>query len=236
MLIEPENDPPEERALTPGHTPPRWVVQRLRDLQRNIAADQQLLAAYEESLRLEDDPRRLLGIKRNIDRQRLSIDHYQRQFDALARETPPAVLAAVDENAALLQALRDVQTRLTGMEQRLSLKLDAQAHLLAQLSDDQRAVAEDVAALVDGQQLAQHQADEIMRLVQLALVRLKDAPDAAYWDELSAAVAAQATLDGKLKLMIPIIPTVLEYETELTRDMLPDLRRLWDGLRRRRRR
>lgn len=223
---------PHDRSVTTDGAPPRWVVQRLRDLQRHIEQDQLLLAAYEDQLRGEDDPRRLLKIKGEIDRQQQSVAHYRRQYDQFVQQTPEAALA-VDANAALVQALRAVQAQMTGMEQRLSVKLDAQAHLLAQLTAGQRETVDDLTALVDAHQLAQLQADEITRLVQLALVKLQRAPNAAYWEELQQAVAAQSSVDGKLKLMIPIIPTVLEYETELTRDLLPDLQRLWAWLRRR---
>jgi len=54
--------------------------QRLKDLADNIAKDQELLKDYEEALSVEDEPRRIKKYRREIERQRESIQDYPREY------------------------------------------------------------------------------------------------------------------------------------------------------------
>lgn len=210
---------------------PRWHQQRLHDLERNIARDAELLADYEEELSYEDDPRRMRRIKREIARQKRSLADYRGQFAKLMSEGSTVNNAESSETSVKLDQM---QAQIAGMEERLSAKMDANqitlVTLLNGLSVEQRAVSNQLIDLVEQGQLAQEQGNEIMKLVQRALVYLHRAPQPDYWQRLEKAVNEQTSVAGKLKLMIPIIPTILEYETELTRELLPDLQSMWRSL------
>jgi tetratricopeptide (TPR) repeat protein len=86
---------------------------RLRDLEDNIRQDLKLLKEYEDELRYETDPRRLARYRREIERQRESLAHYQQEYDELRRQMTPEELQNV-----------------TGLMQQKNAKLDEIRKLL----------------------------------------------------------------------------------------------------------
>ncbi|MCA9924645.1 MAG: hypothetical protein KC421_19855 [Anaerolineales bacterium] len=59
------------------------TAQRLRDIEEHIQRERMLLNQYQEQLSYESDPRRIAGIKANIERQKQSLLHYQQEAAAL---------------------------------------------------------------------------------------------------------------------------------------------------------
>ncbi|MCB0192567.1 MAG: hypothetical protein KDJ65_11540 [Anaerolineae bacterium] len=240
---------------TPSETTPHPLTklqqQRLDDLKHNIEQDQQLLKAYEDELRLEDDPRRKMRYRREIERQKETIADYEQQLAAIipAAATHPEAIPD-----PILQALNALQNQIATLEERLATgqqnlsdqlrqheatllaHIDTRHHetlraITARLKDDQLETVDLLYDLVDRQQLAQGELNEITTLAQQSLVKLKDQPNAAEWQQLLAAAEETKAVDQKLKLMLPIIPFVLDYELELRADTLPALQKVWQRLR-----
>ncbi|MEA5554286.1 hypothetical protein VB713_25455 [Anabaena cylindrica UHCC 0172] len=57
--------------------------QRLADLLDHITQDQKLLKEFEEELGVEDNPRTLKKYKREINRQKESIQNYRQEYTEL---------------------------------------------------------------------------------------------------------------------------------------------------------
>jgi len=224
--------------------------QRLSDLHRHLEQDYQLLKEYEALLRVEDDPRRLMRYRREIDRQKESLAAYEAQLADIipqAATQPEAMPSPIQEALAALQTqITTLEARLAAGQQGLSEQMSQQERRLlkhidarhretlervtAQLKADQLETVDLLYDLVDRQQLAQWELDEITTLAQQSLLKLKDAPNAAYWQQLLAAAGESSALDQKLKLVLPLIPCLLEYELELRADTLPALRAVWQRL------
>ena len=69
---------------------------RLRDLEDNIRQDLELLKGYEDELRYETEPRPLARYRREIERQRESLAHYQQEYDELKMQASPAPMQNVE--------------------------------------------------------------------------------------------------------------------------------------------
>lgn len=225
--------------------------QRLDTLQRHLEQDYELLKEYEEELRLEDDPRRRRRYRHEIERQKAAIADYEQQLTDIVPQAathPEAIPPSIQQPLDALQAqIATLEKRLLAGQQSLSDQLRQQEHTLlahidtrhretlqtitTQLKDDQLETVELLYDLVDQQQLAQLELNEISLLVQQSLAKLKDTPNAAYWQQLLTAAEETNAVDQKLKLMLPIIPFVLDYELELQANTLPALQRIWQQLR-----
>ncbi|HEX9926237.1 MAG TPA: hypothetical protein VGD99_26505 [Anaerolineae bacterium] len=224
---------------------------RLADLQRHLEQDHQLLKDYEKLLRLEDDPRRLLRYRHEIERQKATIAGYELELTGILPEAATrseAMPAQIQQTLAALQAqLATMEEGLVAGQQGLSEQLrQQQATLLdhidarhretvervtARLETDQLETVELLYDLVDQQQLAQWELDEIATLGQQSLAKLTNAPNASYWQQLLAAAEETNAVDQKFKLILPLIPCFLEYELELRADTLPALQQVWGRLR-----
>jgi tetratricopeptide (TPR) repeat protein len=70
---------------------------RIQQLANNIRKDMDLLEDYEDELRYETDPRRLARYRREIERQRESLTHYQQEYDELQKQVTPAELQNITD-------------------------------------------------------------------------------------------------------------------------------------------
>ncbi|NAT10664.1 hypothetical protein C4E22_03830 [ANME-1 cluster archaeon AG-394-G06] len=70
---------------------------RLNDLEDNIRQDLEMLKEYEDKERYETDPRHLARYRREIERQRESLTHNQKEYDELRRQMTPEELQNVTD-------------------------------------------------------------------------------------------------------------------------------------------
>ena len=91
---------------------------RLRDLDDNIRMDLDVIKQYEDALRVEDDPRRILKYRREIERQRESIMLNQKEYDEIKAQLIP------DEKEAVLELLDQKAKKLDDLEILLGLLQD----------------------------------------------------------------------------------------------------------------
>ena len=87
--------------------PSNIYQKRLQDLADNIAKDMELLKEFEEALRYEDNPRRIAGYHRDIERQQESVTKYQQEFDKLQQQlkSSPSARMQVQKVGSLLQQM-----------------------------------------------------------------------------------------------------------------------------------
>jgi hypothetical protein len=79
--------------------------QRLCDLADNIAQDLELLKEYEDTLRYEDEPRRKVKYRREIERLRRSATRHQGEFDELQAQVAGISPAVMQDVAVQLQQM-----------------------------------------------------------------------------------------------------------------------------------
>jgi hypothetical protein len=158
-------------AATPANPTPiyDWRAQRLRDLRHHIEQHLSLLREYEEALRVEDNPRRLLGIRREIAREKKSLEDYEKQAAELGAWTeqpaagePAGEANAVREDLATMgQKLDALSQQLSGAEERLAAGQEAiraelaqqRAAILAHIDARQQATVAAVIERLDAKQL-----------------------------------------------------------------------------------
>ena len=149
--------------------------------------------------------------------QKAAIAGYEQQLADIVPEAatrPEAIPAQIQQALAALQTqIVTLEERLVAGQQALSEQLSQQqVALLAHIDTRHRETLERVTArlkadqletvdllydLVDQQQLAQWELDEITTLVQQSLAKLKDAPNADYWQQLLVAAEGTEALDQK---------------------------------------
>lgn len=230
--------------------------QRLHDLQQNIQSSQTLLNQYEQRLQMEDDPRKLMRYRYEIDQERERIERYTKEAAALGPLVTQSTAAATNtvqqsldtlhqKIDALSQQLSEVDRNLTGGQVNIMAhlnKLDRQqqTHYLAltqRLDQHQLELVDLLLDAADKQQIAQWDAAHLTLMTQQALVDLhrirENQPDATQWQSLITLLGQEATWDHKLKWTLPIIPGILSYENEASLDILPTLREAWERLRNR---
>jgi hypothetical protein len=245
--------------LRPQTTPPYPSInqlqqQRLHDLQQNIQRSLDLLRQYEKLVQMEDDPRKLMRYRHEIDREKGAIEQYEKDAAALGPLSAQSVEGSAMQKSldtlnqkmdALSQQLDDVDRKVAGGQVNIMahlVKLDSQQHthymaLTQRLDKHQVELVDLLLDAADQQQIAQWEAAQLTLLAQQALVDLhhlrQNQPDAAQWQSLIALLGQETTWDQKLKWTLPLIPGILSYESEATLDILPTLREAWERLRNR---
>jgi hypothetical protein len=105
------------------------------------------------------------------------------------------------------------------------------ASILTKMDADQLEVTELLYDAADKQQLAEWEIGQLNLLTQQAVVDLKQLqtgqPDADQWADVLTALEGATSLAHKLHLSIPLIPLILNYETELAVDVIPALKQTW---------
>ncbi len=221
--------------------------QRKVDLERHISEDLQLLADYENALRNEDEPRRKNKYLKEIERQKQSLVNYRQQLETFEQEVVKSDAVTnqhlLDELKSLKQTItsqhRDVKENLDGMEDRLATGQQAilrhidQKHqqtinaVLSRLDENQLELVSMMLTAVDNEKILREEAADLLNQTTEILEQLKAQPNGDEWQRLLAAVEEPVSLEQKLKVMLPIIPGILEYETEFAVDGIGWLKDSW---------
>lgn len=204
------------------------LAQRLRDLEDNVCKDLALLKKYEDALRLEDDPKRQSKYEREIHHIQESAQRYQKEADELRSQVPNDISTAethniddkleqITSNLRLLQGGQiAILGRLDHTRAALLERYDASQHLaiaaIAQKLDQyQVAVTQTLLNGLEANQLSESDIQDVWALLEKRILALPSAQSPI------AEIIKDPELDAKhkLKVSIPIIPFVLDYEGEL---------------------
>jgi hypothetical protein len=222
--------------------------QRLQDLADHIAQDIALLKKYEDSVRYEDDPRRLARYHREIEQLRESSARYQQQYDDLRAQVTCELPTGMQDVGAQLQQM---DAKLDALVARQVTILDDLSHLRQKLLDRYSASERVIIAAIT-ERLAQPQLTTLQSILDvLEADRLSDAEMRdtlnAIHGTLTALQQQAGLLPGeqalaevikaptlgikhKLKVTIPIIPLLLGYEGELELGSEMNLEAAWRKL------
>lgn len=162
-----------------------------------------------------------------------AFDQVDDKLDALSRQLSQMEEKLVEEHAATRRTTTE-QTR--ALLARVDERHEATIAVLLHRLDEQQ--LETVTLLLDAadrQEVARWEGEQLLVLVQQALTDLerlrRGQPDAQQWEGLLAALQQEAGWQQKLKLTIPLVPGLLEFESEAAIDVWEPLQAAWARLR-----
>jgi len=227
---------------------------RTQQLANNIRKDMDLLEDYEDELRYETDPRRLARYRREIERQRESLSHYQQEYDELRRQGTDGPPAEMQDTADMLHQMDAKLDDLLGGQKVIEDDLkDFRKTLLARFDASEQTVITAIVERLDQNQLATVQSildgmevnrvpeselQETLNAVQQSLSEIKQNKTGMYDSQVVSEsknlseIVDDPKLDvsHKLKVSVPIIPLILSYETEVGLKSELNLKAAWEGL------
>ena len=228
---------PEKESQEKKNSQPEIV--RIKHLADNIQKDFDLLKEYEDTLRLEDDPRRRAKYRREIEQLRESAASYKREYDELQIQVAGKSSVPMQNVEIQLQQMdTKLDTLLVGQETIQDSLINLRKAVLARFDANEQTIITTIVDRLDQEQLANTQAvldgiaarqlaDEEFQGTLGAIrdtineIRQQGAFISDYnlnskIEEISDVVdSPKLDVSHKLKVTVPIIPLILSYEGEL---------------------
>ena len=199
---------------------PEYYQQRLNDLEDNIKQDLELLKDYQDELRYTNDPRTKARYRREIVRQEESVAHYKQEYTKLEQESVGTPSPQMQE----------VGIQLRQMDAKLNMLLSGQVaiyeDLLNQLNQTQLVLTQKLQDAVDGNQVSEPQMEQMLAVLEERIPLLPPSQAAI------AEVIKDPELDvkQKLKVTLPIVPMLVEYEGEIELGSGFNIKTAWEKL------
>ena len=227
---------------------------RIQHLADNIQKDLDLLKEYEDTLRLEDDPRRRAKYRREIEQLRESSASYKREYDELLIQItgkPSVTMQNVEVQLqqmdtklnTLLVGQETIQDNLVNLRKTVLARFDANEQtiittIVDRLDQEQLVNAEAVLDSIATRQFAEDELHEVLVAVRDTLNEIRqketflsDSHLTSEIEKLSDVVdAPKLDVSHKLKITIPIIPFILSYEGEMGLKSGLNLKSAWQRL------
>jgi hypothetical protein len=216
--------------------------QRLNDLADNIAKDQELLKEFEDCLRYETNPRVKAGYRRDILDLEQSVQQNKLNYTKLRQElasTPSAKMQAVGSQLQqmdaklnlLLRSQVEIYGDLSQMRKDLLNRYDATeqvviAAIAQQLNQNQLAITQALLNAVEANQVSELQMQQMLVVLEERIPALPASQSAV------AEIIKSPELDAKhkLKVTLPIIPFLIDYEGELELGSGFNIKSAWEQL------
>jgi hypothetical protein len=201
---------------------------RLQDLVDNIAQDTKLLKAFEDKLRSEDNPRRVDGYICEIERQKESVNRYQREFDELQEKMRGSQPDHVQVQT-VSKLLQDMDNKLN-YESLLTRYNISEKNTIAviakQLSNSDLILIQKLLDGVDNNQISNNQIQQMLQVLEGYISSFS--PN----QSIIAKVIKTPNLDlkNKLKITLPIIPLLMQYEGEIELGSGFNIQSAWEKL------
>lgn len=218
--------------------------QRLQDLENNITKDEELLNDFEDALRYETNPRVIGGYRQQIERQKESITRYKYEMKELQQELagkPSAQIQLQNVDNQLQQMDNKINILLSGQaaiytninDMRLALlnRYDASERTIIgtiaqQLNQNQLVLTQQLLDAVENNQVSEPQMQQMLAVLEERIPSLPPSQAAA------VEIIKDPELDAKhkLKVTLPIIPMLVEYEGELELGSGFNIKSAWEQL------
>lgn len=222
---------------------------RLKHLEDNIEQDLALRKQYEDALRYENEPRLKAKYKREIEQLRESANRYQQELDELQRQItsePTVYMQAVDIQFQQVNTKLDrlsagqkvIYENINHMHQELlaRYKVSEQniiAAITEQLDQAQITTISTILDALEADQVSEREMQNILQNIHLGLTTLQQRGIALPAEQKKLVEVINAPeLDTKhrLKVSLPIIPFLLDYEGELELGTGIELKAVWQKL------
>lgn len=216
--------------------------QRLQDLEDHIAQEQELLKEFEEVLGDETDPRIQRKYRRDIKRQQKSVAGYRQEYNELQQELTGQPSARMQEMGNQLQQMDAklnillssqvaIYENLDKMRQDLLLRYDAteQATIKAvaqQLDQNQLVLTQNLLDALEANQVSEQQMQQMLAVLEERVPALPSSQAAV------AEIIKAPELDAKhkLKVTLPLVPFLVDYEGELELGTGFNIKLAWEQL------
>lgn len=216
--------------------------QRLQDLEDHISQEQELLKEFEEVLGNEADPRIQRKYRRDIKRQKESIAGYQQEYNELQQEMTGQPSARMQEMGNQLQQMDAKLNILLSSQVAIYENLDQMRQdLLLRYNATEQATIEAVAQHLDRNQLLLTQslldaleANQVpeQQMQQMLAVLEERVPALPPSQAAVAEIIKAPELDAKhkLKVTLPLVPFLVDYEGELELGSGFNIKLAWEQL------
>jgi hypothetical protein len=207
---------------------------RLQDLTEHIAKDQNLLKEFEDALRFEDDPRRRAKYQQDVEQLRESAHRYRQEYDALNRQTTSEMQTVAEQLRQMdwkLDSVFAIAQQISQMQHTLLSRYDQTerslvAAVVQQLDDRQLSMTQTFLDALDSRQLADSEIEEMWAVLEERLPELLPSQDAVKeWVKAPGLDARH-----RLKVTLPIVPLLVDYEAEFELNGELDFKALWETL------
>jgi hypothetical protein len=207
---------------------------RLQHLEDNIKQDQDLLKEYEDTLRYEDDPRRKAKYKKEIEQLRESANRYQKEYDELRVHITGESNVQMQDVAIQLQHMNTRLNRLSAGQKAIYENINhlrqgllarystGEQNIIAaiteQLDQSQMVMISTVSDAIETNQVPEREMQLILQGIQQYITKLQQNGIALPPNQAALAEVIKTPgldLKHRLKVGIPIIPFILDYEGEL---------------------
>lgn len=217
---------------------------RLQDLRGNLEKLRARIHDYEDELIDEDDPNLRSKYERRIERLKKDRDRYDQEYESLKSLAVAKGTASVQVKS---EDLLDVGKELVAMKHTLDVLLVSQQELLMsfnqheqniykaisqKLDDSERNIVQHTVAAIELNLLSEEEMRHFLEDVRNAVVTVPPtAPMPAQRNQVEE-ILDDVSLDVKhrLKMSIPMIPFLLNYETEVGIGSTDNLRKIWNSI------
>jgi hypothetical protein len=213
---------------------PSNLTQRLKDLEDNIKQDFALLKDYEDTLRDEDDPRRKGKYNRAIEQLRESANRYQQEYDQLHQQIIGEQTVQMQSVAIQLQQMNSRLYRLSAGQKAIyeninHLRQGLLAHydigeiniisaITDRLNESQITTISALLDAIEANKVSDTEIQNILPSIQegLSILQQRGVTLPGSQGEIVEVInAPQMDFKHRLKVAVPLIPFILDYEGEL---------------------
>jgi DNA uptake protein ComE-like DNA-binding protein len=213
---------------------PSNLTRRLKDLEDNIKQDSALLKEYEDELRYEDEPRRKAKYNRAIQQLRESANRYQQEYDQLDQQITGESTVQMHSVAIQLEQMnkrldqlyvgqKAIYGNINHLRQRLLAHYEAgEKNIISaitnQLNESQVTTISALLDAIEANQVSDAEMQNILPSIQEGLIILQQrGVTLPVSQEEIVGVINEPQIDFKhrLKVAVPLIPFILDYEGEL---------------------
>lgn len=228
---------------------PSNLTRRLKDLEDNIKKDFALLKDYEDALRDEDDPRRKGKYNRAIEQLRESANGYQQEYDQLDQQITGEPTVQMQSVAIQLQQVNNTLDRLSAgqkaiygninhLRQGLLARYSASEKniifaITERLDESQMSTICGVLDAIETHKISEEEMQNFLPIIEQSLIALQQrgvtlpVSQQAITEVINA---PQMDFKHRLKVALPIIPFILDYEAELELGTGINLKEGWKQL------
>lgn len=228
---------------------PDFILQRrVQDLEDNINRDLALLKDYEDELRLADDPKRKARFLREIQNLRESAARYTDEYRqiisgevASSNSMIPSISSELAEMKIRLDQIQTVvsgiSSYLIGLRNEVLARFDSNqkaivSAIVVRLDENQLQTVNQVLVAVDKNNIIMHEAAQLIEPLLSALTILQQRGEILPGgpEIIETIDSPNLDVEHKLKVSLPIIPLVLEYEGEIALGSGVKLEVVWNRI------
>lgn len=225
------------------------LTRRLKDLEDNIKQDSALLKDYEDELRYEDEPRRKAKYNRAIEQLRESANRYQQEYDRLYQQITGESTVQMHTVAIQLEEMNNTLDRLSAGQKAIYANINnLRQGLLARYSASEKNIISAITERLDESQvstisgvldaietnkISEGEMQNFLPSIEQSLITLQQrgvtlpVSQQAITEVINA---PQMDFKHRLKVAVPIIPFILDYEAELELGTGINLKEGWKQL------